>query len=243
MIKLQSGDKDFPAYLATPAGKIKGGLIVIHEVWGLTDHIKDVADRLTKEGYLALAPDLMHEAGITEMATDQLAEDLFNPEKRNQVQPQLRALMTPLHQPDFAEHTLAKLKVCFDYLYQKADGKVAVIGFCFGGTYSFSLAATEPRLKLALPFYGHADMSVEDLRRIACPVRAFYGANDERLMAALPELKAKMKQAGVDFKTHVYPSAGHAFFNDTNKFAYNEPAAKDAWQKLLAYLQESLFLR
>jgi carboxymethylenebutenolidase len=241
-ISLKNNGKDFPVYLSEPTGGYKAGLIVVHEVWGVTDHIKNVTDRFAAEGYLVLAPDLLSETGITEKVTPGLAEDLFNPEKRNQAQPKIRELMTPLNEPGFGEETVAKLRKCFDYLTEQPQtgGQVAIAGFCFGGTYSFSLAVNEPRLRAAAPFYGHSNHSVEELKRITCPVLAFYGERDERLIDALPDLKDKMSQANVDFTAQVYPNCGHAFFNDTNKFAYNKAAAEDAWQKVLGFLEVNL---
>jgi carboxymethylenebutenolidase len=238
MITIQSSAGDIPAYAPKPSGPVKGGLIVIHEVWGLTDHIKSVADRFAQEGYLALAPELLADT-IDIKAAGVLQHDLFNPEKRNAAQPKLRQLMAPIMNPEFGQATTKRVQACFDYLHDQPETKqqVAVVGFCFGGTYSFALAVHEPRLKLALPFYGHADFTVEELRNITCPVRAFYGERDENLMQSLPELKENMLAAGTDFETTVYPACGHAFFNDTNPFAYNERAAKDSWQKSLAHLK------
>ncbi len=241
IVTIKSTEGDVPAYEARPEGEIKGGLIVIHEVWGLAPHIKSVADRFAAEGYLALAPDLL--SGTIDVASAAgLQEDLFNPEKRNEVQPKLRQLMAPIMNPEFGQKTTARVRDCFDYLFAKPETsqKVAVVGFCFGGTYSFALAVHEPKLKLALPFYGHADFTVDELANIKCPVRAFYGERDENLMQSLPELKEKMHRAGVDFEATVYPDCGHAFFNDTNRFAYNQAAAKDAWQKSLVALENAL---
>ena len=220
MIDITSNGTAFPAYVARPSGKVKGGMIVIHEVWGLVEHVKSIADRLAKEGYVALAPHLL-ELGITEKMAGELQSELFDPKRRSAAQPKIRELMTPMHAPGFGEETLAKVEACFSYVTEQAgvDNRVGIMGFCFGGTYSFSLAIHEPRLKVALPFYGHVDDSVERLQAITCPILAFYGANDERLMAQLPELKSNMAAAGVDFSAQVYPDCGHAFFNDTNPFA------------------------
>ena len=238
MIELSSEGAQFPVYVVQPEGEIKGGLIVIHEVWGLTDHIKSIADRFAAEGYLVVAPELLGETGMTQELAGQLQNELFDPERRNQAQPKIRELMAPIQAPGFAEKTTKRVQVCFDYLTEQSgvDGRIGVSGFCFGGTYSFGLAVVEPKLKAAVPFYGHADYSVEQLRAITCPILAFYGENDERLMASLPELKSNMEAAGVDFTAQVYKDCGHAFFNDTNRFAYNETAAHDAWAKALDFL-------
>jgi carboxymethylenebutenolidase len=238
MIELSLDNKTFPSYLAKPEGEAKGALIVIHEVWGLTDHIKSIADRFAAEGYLVLAPDLLYGNGIDIDALVGLQPGLFDPEKRSAVQPKLRELMAPIQAPEFAEVTLNKTQVCFDYLSSlpNIDGRVGITGFCFGGSYSFSLAVHQPKLKVAIPYYGHADFTVEQLKNINCPVLAFYGENDENLMNSLPDLKEKMTQAGVNFTAQVYKDCGHAFFNDTNKFTYNPVAANDAWNKTLKLL-------
>lgn len=238
MTELRSGGKDFPVYISKPTRSVRGGIIVIHEVWGLVDHTKDIADRFAKEGYIALAPNLLSEVGITAQLVGELQEELFDPVRRSQAQPKLRKLMAPMQAPGFGEQTLDRVKQCFDYLFdqKEVEEKVSITGFCFGGSYSFSLAVHEPRLKAAIPFYGHADFSVEQLQKIKCPILAFYGEKDENLMSSLPELKAKMKDAGVDFKAKVYKDCGHAFFNDTNRLTYNSHAATDAWLKTKQFL-------
>jgi carboxymethylenebutenolidase len=238
LITIKSSSGDIPAYQAEPASNIKGGLLVVHEVWGIAPHITSVAERFAREGYFAVAPDLL--TGTVDVkAASVLQEDLFNPEKRNLAQPKLRHIMTPMMNPEFGSVTAKRLQSCFDYLYAQPQTKkqVAIVGFCFGGTYSFALAVREPKLKLALPFYGHADFSVEELANIKCPIQAFYGERDDNLMQSLPELKSKMQSAQVNFNATVYPDCGHAFFNDTNRFAYNEAAATDAWRKSLAALE------
>jgi len=242
MITLDYLETPLMAYQARPDGDAKGGVIVIHEVWGLNAHTKDIAHRFAAEGYVAVAPELLGETDIARYAA-QMQLDLFNPKTRNETQPKLRELMAPMREPGFAEKTLGRLQACFDYLVQLpvVHGRVAVVGFCFGGSYSFSLAMAEPQLMAAVPFYGHVDVSdPERLKQISCPVLAFYGEKDEGLMASLPEVKEAMRAAGTGFTPVVYPDAGHAFFNDTNPYAYNEAAAKDAWQKTLDFLQKGM---
>ncbi len=217
---------------------LKGGLIVIHEVWGLTEHIKNVADRFADLGYFVLAPDLLSETEIAKLDTTNLQHGLFNPEKRNEVQPLLRELMTPLHMPEFGTQTNDKLLKVFNELYSMPELKrnISVTGFCFGGTYSYNLAVREPRLKKAIPFYGHNDYSVDELKNIKAKIMAFYGEKDESLVSNLDDLKSRMNQAGVHFEALVYPDCGHAFFNDSNPYSYNESAAKDAFTKASAFL-------
>ena len=175
MIKIES-DQTLNAYLAKPKGTPKGAIIVIHEVWGLVDHIKSIADRFAEEGYIALAPDLLFQLDFSVVDVAVLQKQLFDPKTRSEVQPILRGLMTPIQEPTFAEKTTERTKSCFNYLYNLADSskKVAIIGYCFGGTYSYSLAVSEPRLRIAFPFYGHTDDAVEDLRSIKCPIRTAF---------------------------------------------------------------------
>jgi carboxymethylenebutenolidase len=240
-----------PAYLSAPDGydpaspgrvPPKGALLVIHEVWGLVEHTKDVADRFAAEGYLVLAPDLLAKEGPDPELVAELQEKLADPQTRSEAQPKLREAMAPLRAPGFAEKTLASLRAGFDYLADLPDvaGRIGITGFCFGGTYSFSLAVHEPRLRAAVPFYGHADFSAEQLRGVSCPVLAFYGDRDEGLVSKLPELKDAMREAGVDFTAVVYPGAGHAFFNDTNRHTYRPDASSDSWQKTLDFLAAKL---
>lgn len=236
---IEIGD-DLFGYLARPSTEAKAGVLVIHEVWGLTDHIKSVADRLAGEGYLALAPDLLTDTELDTSSLSGLQEALFDPERKNAIQPKFRELMAPANNPEFGAKVLAGARAAFDYLFDLPETKqrVAVIGFCFGGTYSFSLAVAEPRLKLALPFYGHSSNDIAALKSIACPVRAFYGHNDQGLAVQYDELPELMRQANVDYEQKVYSECGHAFFNDTNKFAYNRSAATDAWKRVLEELSK-----
>ncbi|HET9174633.1 MAG TPA: dienelactone hydrolase family protein [Candidatus Saccharimonadales bacterium] len=232
------GDTSYPLYIARPAASARGTLILIHEVWGLTDHIRSVADRFADEGYVVLAPDLLADTGITSELIGDLQEELFDPERRSTAQPKLRALMAPLQAPGFAETTLNKLADCFAYAQTlpETTGRIGIVGFCFGGSYSYSFAEREPQLAFAVPFYGHANARADALRAITCPVLAFYGEQDEILMAELPALEQAMAEARVDFTAQVYGGCGHAFFNDTNRFSYNQAAADDAWQRTLAFI-------
>ena len=223
---------------------MRGGLILIHEIWGLVGHTCDVADRFAREGYVVVAPDLLADQGVTEEGTAGLGEALAHPDPavRDAAQPKLRALFAPVRDPGFAALTIERVRACFDHLYDDAEvaGRVGIVGFCFGGSYSFSLAVHEPRLSAAVPFYGHANLTDEELARIEAPVLAFYGQEDEGLVTALPELEGAMTKAGVDFTATVYPHAGHAFFNDTNRFAYRQGPAEDSWARTLDFLARHL---
>ncbi|UKA67644.1 dienelactone hydrolase family protein [Arthrobacter sp. FW306-05-C] len=242
MMTLGNAETSVQAYVSEPAGTPKGGLVVVHEVWGLVGHTRDVADRFAAEGYLAVAPDLLSGAGGVPDLSGELQEAAFDPQQRSNAQPRLRKHMAPIRSPEYAKHAVAALHVCFDHLEGVAGltGRVAATGFCLGGTYTFSLAVAEPRLRAAVPFYGHAEFKDAELRAINCPVLAFYGQQDAALMEELPGLTSRMRAAGVDFEAVVYPGAGHAFFNDANKYTYNAEAAADSWTRMLAFLERSL---
>lgn len=235
---------DFPehelsAYRADPEGHPRGAVVVIQEIWGLTDHIKEVADRFAAEGYLALAPDLLGHVGLTPEVGTRLFELTTSASEQDRLaaQPQLREATTPARQPEFAAWAVPALRAVVDSLVSEpgVDGRVGVVGFCFGGTYAFALAAADDRVRAAVPFYGSFPETA-DPATISCPVLALYGEDDHRITDGVPDLEARMEEAGVDFTARVYHGVGHAFFNDDAPSRYNAEVAADAWQRTLAFL-------
>ena len=209
--------------LSTPEGAGKfPGIVVIHENRGLNDHIRDVARRFAAAGFVALAPDSLSRVGGTgAMASPDAAREAIT-------------ALAP-------EVALADLKAALVYLNQHPrvlPGRLASIGFCWGGARSFLLAAESELLRAAVVFYGSAPPS-EKLAQIHCPVLGIYGATDERITSQVPEVAEMMAQAGKQFEYKIYPGAGHAFFNDTGE-RYNAAAADDAWALTLAYLKSHL---
>lgn len=237
-------DKKFNAYLTAP--KAKGplpALILVHEIWGLNDHIKNVAERLSNEGYIVLAPDLFDDTEIMGKISPEIFANLQNPEKRHQAQAEMRDMMQPLSTPEFAEEALAKLRSGFSYLtiHDHSDGNIGAIGFCLGGTYVFHLATREPMLNATVVYYGQPPRPLKTVENIKSPILAFYGEKDKSLIAVLPELEETMEKFNKDFTSVVYPDAAHAFFNDTNAAAYNRVAAEDSWSKALDFLRRHLY--
>ena len=230
-------------YRAEPSGPPRGGLIVIHEIWGLVPHIRDIADRFAAEGYLVLAPDLLSAAGITPEVGEELGRLQREPDdaKRLDGQALMREKTAPIREPGFAAEVVARLRRLVDALAAEPgiDGRIAVTGFCFGGTYGFALAAADDRVRAAVPFYGTAPDAAA-IARIACPVLALYGEDDPRIMATLPQTRQHMADAGVAFTEKIYAGARHAFFNDTNPVAYDAEAARDAWTRTLHFLATHL---
>lgn len=234
---------ELAAYRADPVGERKGALILIHEIWGLVDHIKSVADRLASAGYLVIAPDILSDSGVSPEVGQELHDLAMNPDEavRTSAQPLMREKLAPARAPEYGAWAAGQLRAVVDYLDAQpgVDGRIGVTGFCFGGSYSFALAAADPRVRAAAPFYGAPPESA-DISSIACPVLAFYGDLDERLMESLPTVTAAMTDAGIDFEAKVYAGARHAFFNDTNATTYDPAAAADAWERILAFFGQQL---
>jgi len=228
-------------YRAEPAGEPRGAIIVIHEIWGLVAQITGIADRWAAEGYLAVAPDIMSEVGITPEVGEELSTAMKHPDEevRTAMQPRLREALAPIRQPEYAAWAVAQLTALLDGLEEISGiaGRIVVTGYCFGGTYSFALAAEDDRVAAAVPFYGTAP-ELTRIQDISCPILAFYGEIDPPIIDKLPAVRAAMAEADIDFTEVVYPGAKHAFFNETNSSTYHPEFAADAWAKATAFVSE-----
>jgi len=224
-VHYKSGDIQMEAYLARP--KAKGtypGLIVIQEWWGLNEHIKDIARRFAREGYVALAPDLYSCLGHKVTADPNEAGRLMSSLKEEQALKDLQA-------------TLAHLKDV-DGVHRE---RLGVVGFCMGGTYSLLLPCHSLEIKAAAPFYGQVPSPPELLRNLACPVLYIYGDADGWItMADVNRLQEALKRYGKAGEVKIYPGAPHAFFNDTRKDVYRPVEAKDAWTRVLSFFSKHL---
>jgi carboxymethylenebutenolidase len=223
-VKFKSGDLTIPAYLSRPEKKKSApGVLVIHEVFGLNDHIRNVADRIAAQGYVALAPDFFARASE---APPKDASDM------NALRRAASAVKT--------EDAIKDMQAALDFL--KADKgtkkKFASIGFCMGGGYSYQLATHTHDLAGACIFYGRTP--VELVPQVSCPVLASFGGKDASLMQTEPAWEEAMRKAGKQLDVKVYPEAGHGFFNDTRPTAYNAEAAADAWQRVLKFFRQQL---
>lgn len=228
------GDTSFAAYYTYPDdGQKHPGVLLVHDVWGLDDHIKDVAERFVNDGYIVLAPDLISQTDIAKKI------DHANLVEK---QEKLREAMAPLSSSEFGKETIAKLKACLDYLENDEHTSLNffAVGFGFGGTCTYALAIKDARPTAVVSFYGYFPQNVEEVKNIACPILAFYGEKDTKLLEQLPQLEEKMLAYEKDFRYIVYSNTGYAFFNDKNVSTYNKDAADDAWAKTLAFLEEQL---
>lgn len=223
-VNYKSGDgANLSGYLSTPQGKAKSpAVLVIHENRGLNDHTRDVARRFAAAGFVALAPDILARKGGTASMTSS-----------DQAREAIGAIP--------AEQAIGDLKSALQYLdahKRVRRGQLGSVGFCWGGARSFTLATESERLRAAVVFYGSAP-APEKLPQVRCPVLGLYGETDERITSRVPEVAEALKKAGKRFEYKIYAGAGHAFFNDTGE-RYHAEAAKDAWQRTLAFLKANL---
>jgi carboxymethylenebutenolidase len=208
-------------YLVKPAGA-KGKLptvLVVHENRGLNPHIEDIARRLALDNFIAFAPDALYPLGGYPGDEDK-ARELF---------PKLDQSKT---RADFLA-SAAALKAL-----PQGNGKVGVVGFCYGGGISNFLATQVSDLGAAVPFYG-VQPPEEDVARIKAPLLIQYAANDERINAGWPKYEEALKKAGVRYQAFVYPGTQHGFNNDTTP-RYDQAAAKLAWQRTVDFFNQQL---
>lgn len=222
-VSYKNGGVDLSGYLSKPVKKGKyPAILVIHENRGLNEHTRDVARRFAAAGYVALASDaLSRKGGTGAFATPEKAREAFSTLNMTEVISDLNAGLQFLNTHENVKR-----------------GKLASIGFCWGGARSFKLATEPNDLKAAVVFYGTAPTEAE-LAQTHCPVLGIYGETDERITSKVPEVDAAMKKLKKSYEYKIYPGAAHAFFNDTGE-RYNAEAAKDAWTRTLAFLKKNV---
>jgi carboxymethylenebutenolidase len=216
-----------PGYLAVPSGPGPWpGVVVVHEVFGLTDDVRAQADRLAAHGYLALAPDLF---GWGNTARCLVAS----------IRTMLKGEGRIFDDVDAARRFLAERGDC--------TGDVGIIGFCFGG--GLALLVAPKGFDVAAPNYGHLPKDADERLRGACPVVGSYGAKDRQLRGTAGKLESVLTKLGVDHDVKEYPTAKHGFlYPHTGKTAWAEPlmvaydadAADDAWQRILTFFDKHL---
>ena len=227
-VKLPSGGAPIRTWVVYPERKDKAGVvIVIHEIFGLTDWIRGVADQLAREGFIAVAPDLISGLGPNGGGTDSVAS-------RDDVTKLVRGL-TP-------EDATARLNAVRDYAVKlpAANGKSATIGFCWGGARSFAYAAAQPGLNAAVVYYGTSPEAA-DLAKIKVPVLGLYGADDARVNATVGPAEAEMKKLGKSYEPNTYEGAGHGFLRQQDgREGANLKATQKAWPRTVAFLRQNL---
>src|SRR5947207_3557197 len=222
-VDIKSGDnRTIKAFVVYPERKDKApAVIVISEIFGLTDWVRSLCDELAENGVIAIAPDLHG---------GQKFEDLDGARKATTALPK--------------EQVLADLNATADYALTKipaANGTLAVCGFCWGGGKTFEFAHSNPKVKAAYSFYGVAVDNPDDAKKVACPVYGFYAENDERVDATIPKGEELMKAAGKKYEPVIYKGAGHGFMRDGESptgTPENKQARDDAWTRWKILLKQ-----
>ena len=221
-VKIPRGSEVIRAYVAYPERKSKApAVIVIHEIFGLTDWEPIVVDRIAKEGFVAVVPDLL---------SSKYGASPANPDSG-------RKLIAELE----PERITADLDATYAWVNARpavlAD-HVGTIGFCWGGGESFRYATNNPNLRAAVVCYGPPPDSAA-IKRIKAPVLGIYGENDARISATLPAVVAQMQSAGKTFTPEVYPGTGHGFLKPGREGSDGPQPAK-AWTRILEFYRARL---
>lgn len=215
------------AFIVFPEIKEKASsVIVIHEIFGLTDWIRLVGDKLAEAGFVAICPDLLSGMGQNGGGTESFASG-------DDVRRAIRTL-----DPD---RVTADLKAAMKYVRDlpSTTDKVAVGGFCWGGGQSFRFATKEQSLAGAYVFYGRPPQA-EDIPKITCPIYGFYGENDNRINSTLESTQQAAKVAGVTYEPIIYSGVGHGFLRrgmDDSADDVQKQAVQQAWERFVKRLK------
>lgn len=216
-----NGHGEVRGYLVTPTkatGKVPA-VVVVHENRGLNPYIEDVARRVAKAGYIALAPDGLSSVGGYPGNDDE------GRELQQKVDP------TKLMNDFFAA-------IEFMQMHPQATGKVGITGFCYGGGVSNAAAVAYPELACAVPFYGR-QAPIADVEKINAPLLLHYAALDTRINEGWPAMEEALKAHKKMYEAYVYPGVNHGFHNDSTP-RYDKAAAELAWQRTLAWFEKYL---
>ena len=215
------GDGNIKALLSKPvdAKNKLGGIVVVHENRGLNPYIEDVAKRAALAGFITIAPDALTPLGGYPGNDDAGRE-----------------MQAKLDKNKMLEDFIA----AYDYLKSNKDcnGKVGVVGFCFGGWIANMMAVRVPDLSASVPFYG-SQPAAEDVPKIKAPLLLHYAELDTRITDGWPAYEAALKANGKAYTAYIYPNVNHGFHNDTTP-RYDKAAAELAWQRTIDFFKEKL---
>ena len=221
-VEFKSGDRNIKAFVVYPERKDKAPVVlVVHEIFGMTDWVRGLCDQLAENGVIAIAPDLLSGQSFADIDG---ARKAISALPKEQVQADLDAT---------SEYALSKIPA--------GNGTLAVCGFCWGGGWAFSYANTNPKLKAAYSFYGTAPDDASKVANIPCPVYGFYGEKDARVGATIPKAEELMKAANKKYEPVIYTGAGHGFMRDGESptgTAENKKARDDAWARWKTLLKQ-----
>lgn len=228
-VAIKHGARTVHAFVVFPEVKQKAlAVLVIHENRGLTDWVRGVADQFAEAGYIAIAPDLLSGMAPNGGKTSDFADGDAAREAISNLKP---------------EQVTADLNAVADYVAKlpAANGQVVSAGFCWGGRQSFRFATNRAKLTAAFVFYGNGPETQEEFARITCPVYGFYGGNDARVNATIPQAEEWMKAAKKKYEPVTYEGAGHGFMRageEPNATEANKKAHDEAWVRVQALLKK-----
>lgn len=226
-VDVPMGEKNIRAYVVYPERKEKAPVvIVIHEIFGLTDWIKSVADQLAADGFIAVAPDYLSGRGKDGGGTESFAS-------RDETTAAVRAI-----KPDDAAAITSAAR---DYAVKlpAANGKYATVGFCWGGARSFEYAAADKNLSAAVVYYGTSPADAAAYEKIAAPVLGLYGSDDARVNQTVPNAVEQMKKLNKTFKPLTYEGAGHGFLRQQDgRNGANLKASQAAWPETVKFIKQ-----
>lgn len=216
-----NGHKEVRGYFVRPAGAKGpvGGVVVVHENRGLNPYIEDVARRVAKAGFVALAPD-----GLTSVGGYPGNDDKGR---------ELQAKVDP-------QKLMNDFFAAIEFLrqHEATTDKIGIVGFCYGGGVANAAAVAYPELAAAVSFYGRQPRA-EDVPRIQAPLLLHYAELDTRINAGWPAYEAALKEHGKTYEAHIYPGVNHGFHNDSTP-RYDDAAAKLAWDRTIAWFKRYL---
>jgi carboxymethylenebutenolidase len=223
-VDIKSGERTFKAFVVYPERKEKTpAVLVVHEIFGLTDWVRSLCDELAEAGVIAIVPDLLSGQKFEDVDGVRKAISALS---KQQVKADLDATVN---------YALTKIPSC--------NGALGICGFCWGGGVTFAYANENPKLKAAYSFYGTAPDSADKVKNIACPVYGFYAENDERVNATIRKAEELMKAAGKKYEPVVYKGAGHGFMrsgepDDPAMREGDKKARGEAWTRWRALLKQ-----
>lgn len=214
----------FPAYVARPAGQARhAAIIVVNEIFGIHDYIKDICRRLARLGYVAIAPDFFYRSGVNLPAIANIEQiiPIVRQATPDQVDNDVAATSTWLKAQAFVEGT-----------------RIAITGFCWGGAVVWRAAMEDPDIKAGVAWYGQLKPLISRAAELKAPVLGLYGALDQGIpQADVEAMRAALQAAGkMGSNIHVYPDAQHGFHADYRS-SYNKGDARDGWSRMLAHFK------
>lgn len=227
-VTIKHGDRELKCFIGFPEVKNKAtAIVLIHEIFGLSDWVRGMVDQFAEAGYIAIAPDFLSGAGPGGGGTDS-----FGP--NDNIRSKIQALPDAQINADIeaAVNHLKKLPA--------ANGKIVVGGFCWGGRRTFNYATTGAPIAAGFVFYGDAPPA-EAMEKIKTPIYGFYGGNDARITAGVPQVTEQMKAAGKKYDPVTYEGAGHGFMRSGEAADATEPNKKarmEAWRRVKSILAE-----